>query len=67
MKWLHFIHNKINEQTGKKTIDFKTSLEHYHQHYRPKTEIKKESLLKKKHYYQLAALIALFSLIIYNR
>ena len=66
MKWIHFIHNKINEQTRKKTIDFKTSLEHYHQHYRPKIEKKDASMLKKKHYFHLAVLVMLFSLIIYN-
>lgn len=67
MKWLHFIHNKINEQLGKKQISFQTSLEHYHQHYQPKTETKNESGLKKKHYWQVAVLIVLFSLIIYNK
>ena len=67
MKWLHFIHNKINDQLGKKQISFQTSLEHYHQHYRPKTETKKETWLKKKHYWQMAVLVVLFSLIIYNK
>ena len=27
MKWLHFIHTKINQKLKKKQIDFKTSLE----------------------------------------
>jgi len=67
MKWLHFIHNKINEQLGKKQISFQTSLEHYHQHYQPKTETENDSGLKKKHYWQVGVLVVLFSLIIYNK
>jgi hypothetical protein len=47
MRWVHFIHNKINISLNKKTITFEESMTLYYEHYKPK-EIK----LKKIRFYQ---------------
>jgi hypothetical protein len=38
MKWVHFIHNKINAKLGKDELDFFNSLDAYYDHYKPKEE-----------------------------
>ena len=65
IKWLHFIHNKINKQLNKPTVDFNESLELYYEHYKPKELIQKESNEMKRKYIQMASLMGLLILIIY--
>ena len=36
LKWVHFIHNKVNERIGKKTITYYEFIESYYAQYKPK-------------------------------
>ena len=67
MKWVHFIHNQINKKLNKPEISFSKSLELYNDNYKDKETIKKENIVKKKHYYQIGFLVALFFLILYYK
>tara|TARA_Y100000590_G_C15181789_1_gene811537 strand:- start:216 stop:644 length:429 start_codon:yes stop_codon:yes gene_type:complete len=50
MKWVHFIHNKINKKIGKKEINFFKGLEKYYSNYIPEKTKKKEQFQKMKLY-----------------
>ena len=50
IKWIHFIHNKINVYLGKQEITYKAAMEEYYKHYIPK-KIKKESDKKNREKY----------------
>ena len=50
MKWVHFIHNKINKKIGKKEINFFKDLEKYYSNYIPEKTKKKEQFQKMKLY-----------------
>ena len=67
MKWVHFIHNQINQKLNKPEISFSKSLELYQNHYKKKETIVKENILKKKHYYQIGSFVVLFFLILYYK
>jgi len=36
IRWVHFIHNKINKMLGKEEISLFAALDHYRAHYKPK-------------------------------
>jgi hypothetical protein len=48
VKWVHFIHNKINEMLGKPEMSMNAALEAYFAEYRPKPVILSEKLKWKK-------------------
>ena len=50
MKWVHFIHNKINKKLGKTEINFFKGLEKYYSNYIPKKTLKKQRYKKIKIY-----------------
>ena len=39
IKWVHFIHNKINQSLGKEEIDLGEALSTYYDNYKPKVKI----------------------------
>lgn len=49
VRWIHFIHNKVNHSLGKEEISFTSALESYFAEYRPKTVILSEKLQWKKY------------------
>ena len=65
MKWVHFIHNKINEEIGKPKEDFYDSLEKYYKQYEPEN-IKKEKEKKDNNMYYIGFIGVIILLIIYN-
>ena len=64
VKWMHFIHNKINVRIGKSEISLPKALELYRNEYKPKPVYLAEKLNLKKHYVVLV-LILLLLLCIY--
>ncbi len=64
VKWMHFIHNKINVRIGKPEISLPKALELYRNEYKPKPVYLAEKLNLKKHYIILV-LIFLLLLCIY--
>lgn len=61
MKWMNFIHNKINSQLNKPNINLYEGLDNYYKSYKPKVEEKKS---KYEFYYKIIIVI-LVALIIY--
>ena len=64
VKWIHFIHNKVNVRIGKPEISLPKALELYRNQYKPKPVYLAEKLNLKKHYIILV-LIFLLLLCIY--
>ena len=63
-KWVHFIHNRINEKLNKPIISYNEFLMNYENLYKTKVEINVEKY-KKKQFYYILLLLLLIILIIY--
>jgi hypothetical protein len=50
VRWVHFIHNKVNASLGKEEISFLKSIDLYKSHYKDKPFILSETLNMRKHY-----------------
>tara|TARA_Y100000356_G_scaffold32905_1_gene24588 strand:- start:6152 stop:6580 length:429 start_codon:yes stop_codon:yes gene_type:complete len=64
VRWVHFIHNKINILLGKEEISLPKALEKYRNEYKPKPVYLSEKIKLKKHYINFV-LILLCLLLIY--
>jgi len=64
MKWIHFIHNKVNEMLGKENMPYLKGLETYENAYKPKQIFIYEKLRLHKKYVQLV-FILIFLICIY--
>lgn len=65
IKWIHFIHNKINVSLGKTDMPFYEFLESYHKHYIPKDIVNEEKTLWNKRYIEISIIVFLILLICY--
>ena len=66
IRWVHFIHNKVNEMLGKEEMSFAASLDKYYNEYKPKPVYLSEQLHWKKHMVHIAVfLICLFLIYVY--
>ena len=65
IKWIHFIHNKINVSLGKPDIPFYDFLEWYHKQYIPKDLSDKEKKLLNKKYIEMAVIVILILAVCY--
>lgn len=50
MKWIHFLHNKINMKLGKEVIEFDDSIKLYYDKYKPKNDISYKLFREKQKY-----------------
>jgi len=48
LKWVHFIHNKVNVETGKDEITYTEAINSYHELYKPKEIIIREQVKYRK-------------------
>lgn len=64
MKWVHYIHNKINILLDKETIDFVESIEMYHKLY-DDDETKSDSINRWKTKIIILLILIIFILLIY--
>ena len=64
VKWVHFIHNKINHMLGKDEISYSEAIERYFAEYKPKPIYLSEQIKWKKHIL-VAVFIFLCLLLIY--
>lgn len=63
IRWVHFIHNKINHILGKKEISLPYALEKYRAEYKPKPIFLTEKLHIQRHYiYLFFSLVLLFTI-----
>ena len=65
MKWVHFIHNKVNEHLDKREVGFYDALELYYKHYEPKDMIKKKRARLRKKNIDISILVIMSLLVIY--
>ena len=63
IKWVHFIHNKINIYLGKKELSYYDAMNTYYYHYEEK-RIKIKDEKKNKHKYIFSSIIASLIIII---
>ena len=61
VRWVHFVHNKINVKLGKEEVTLETALENYRNMYKPKRILLKETIIQRKH---IIHIIFLFFLLI---
>ena len=68
-KWMHFIHNKINEQLALPNLTFSEAIDKYYHNYKPKDLLQREKLKRKEKYIFIVSVMALvgFILIIYKK
>ena len=59
IKWVHFIHNKINVYLGKREITYKEAMKKYYENYIPKTVKRKEDRKNREKYIFFAVVIVL--------
>ncbi len=64
LKWIHFIHNKVNTELGKEEKTLKESLDEYYEFYKPK-DVKLRDELKYKKTLILLIIIVVFLLLGY--
>lgn len=64
VRWVHFMHNKMNYKLGKQEISLPLALDKYRDEYQPKPIIIGERINMRKHYIH-AILILLFLFLIY--
>ena len=65
IKWVHFIHNKINVYLGKPELTYYEAMDKYYQNYKLKDVKMREERTNKHKYIYGGAVILLVSLIIY--
>jgi len=65
IKWVHFIHNKVNQYLGKESVDIAESLSKYYDEYKPKIKIDKEAGKRREMLIFISLLVMLLLLNIY--
>lgn len=61
VRWMHFIHNKVNVLLNKKELSMPEALSQYRNHYKPKPVYLAEQINLRKHYlYAIAILVTIF-------
>ena len=69
IKWVHFIHNKVNVYLGKREITYQQAMKMYYEHYIPKT-VKRETDRRLRERYiffaVVATLVILIIVLMYN-
>lgn len=63
VKWVHFIHNKVNIMIGKEEISYQTALDDYLAEYLPKPIYLSEKLKMSKYYILISFIMICFILI----
>jgi hypothetical protein len=63
VKWVHFIHNKVNVMIGKEEISYQTALDDYLREYLPKPIYLSEKIKVNKYYIFITFMMLCFILI----
>lgn len=63
VRWVHFIHNKLNIQLGKEEVSMVLALENYRNLYKPKKILLRETILTRKHMIHFVFLLILLFII----
>lgn len=62
IRWMHFIHNKLNKQQGLKEITLRESINNYYKCYKPKEIIKRDQSQMRKKYIYASLLVGVLGL-----
>ena len=65
VKWMHFIHNKINISLDKPEITMEEAMVKYYEHYKPKAVKDKEQRKRREKYIFAAFFVLILLLIVY--
>lgn len=65
MKWVHFMHNKINSYLGKKELSLYDFIDSYNKMYEPKDITDKKKNMLKKRYIEISIIGALVLIVFY--
>ena len=65
VKWMHFIHNKINISLGYPEITMEEAMVKYYEHYKPKAVKEKEQRKRREKYVFSAVVIVIILLTVY--
>jgi hypothetical protein len=65
VRWVHFIHNKFNQLTGKEEISLLMAIDRYKAEYKPKPIFFSDKIKIRKHYIHIALILMLLLLIYY--
>jgi|TARA_B100000927_G_scaffold147464_1_gene119012 hypothetical protein len=63
VRWVHFIHNKLNIQLGKEELSMPVALEKYRNLYKPKKILLRETILTRKHIIHFIFIVLLLFII----
>tara|TARA_B100000282_G_C31533341_1_gene399464 strand:+ start:142 stop:570 length:429 start_codon:yes stop_codon:yes gene_type:complete len=63
VRWMHFIHNKLNIQLGKEELSMPVALETYRNLYKPKKILLRETILTRKHIIHFVFIVVLLFII----
>jgi len=63
VRWVHFMHNKINVQLGKEELSLPMALEKYRAEYKPRPLVLSERINMRKHYIHAVLILVLLFLI----
>lgn len=63
IKWVHFVHNKMNLYLGKKEITYKQAMQQYYHHYIPKVKKRKDERKNREKYIFFGVIVALLIVI----
>ena len=63
IKWVHFVHNKLNQYLNKPEVSYYKAMDNYYENYKVK-EVKKREEKKNKHKYIFASTIIILIIII---
>ena len=63
VRWMHFIHNKLNIQLGKEELSMPVALEAYRNLYKPKKILLRETILTRKHIIHFVFIVVLLFII----
>ncbi len=63
IRWVHFIHNKINHMIGKEEMSYMMAMDKYKSEYKPKPIYLTEKINFRKHYIHITLILALLVLI----
>ena len=70
IKWVHFVHNKLNQYLNKPEVSYYKAMDNYYENYKVK-EVKKREEKKNKHKYVFATtviiLITVISILLFNK
>lgn len=69
VRWMHFIHNKINVALGMNEMEMDKALEIYYDHYKPRVVKDEKERLKREKIIFLAVIIIFFliAILLYNK